>query len=163
MASFYVECKTCQAKLQRKLKRAKREMTREEYESLVLFETEHSVHATDAEIAAALVCPRCDGSDCAKTFYGYNNQMYIRGNGYLDKAGCQRDMNLFKLETEDPYGEMRVPGEVEDIKGRLKKAGRHDPKTQTFVQGGAADMQKAVKKSVTTKESPTQGIVTTSS
>jgi len=147
MASFFVICRACENKLRRQLKKQKRQdCTQQEYEELVLFETEHSINADAAEVAEAMICPRCDGTECEKTFYGYNTIGYIRGNGYLDKAGCHRDMNLHRLETEDPYGEMRQPGEVDDLKGRLKRAGQHDPKPKHFV--AQVEMEKAVRQSV---------------
>lgn len=146
MANFYVVCKTCEKKLAHQLKKEKRECTVDQYEELVLFETEHAISATEQEIAEAMICPRCNGSDCEKTYYGYNTIGYIRGNGYLDKAGCTRDMNLHRLVTEDPYGHMRVPGEVDDLKARLKRGGQHNPKAKHYV--APAEMQKAVHDSV---------------
>lgn len=127
MADFIVICRTCEAKLARKAKRQKREITQQEFEEGILFETCHSITATDDEIAAAMICPRCDGVDCEKTFLGYNVTSYIRGNGYLDKVGVRRDMNLCRLTEDDPYSEYRVAGEVDDMKVKLKRAGQHNP------------------------------------
>lgn len=156
MATYYYACKKCEKKLERKLKKEKRERTTEEYESLVLFEAEHSMNATDAEVAEAAVCPRCNakGDDCYRTFYGYGNQvMYVRGNGYLDKEGVRRDMNLHKLVTDDPYKEMRVPGEVDDMKVKFKRAGQHNPNTKHMVIG-KGEMEAAVRDSVNAPDPP---------
>lgn len=131
MASFIVICNACHSNFISSLA-DNAEVTNDEYEERVLFQTEHSINATESEIARVMICPRCDGVDCRKTFYGYNTISYIRGNGYLDVAGTRRDMNLFKLTEEDPYDEYRVPGEVEDMKVRLKRAGQHDAKTKHF-------------------------------
>jgi hypothetical protein len=58
---------------------------------------------------------------------------YNKGYGYLDKSGCRRDMNLYKVAyDEDPYGYMRQPGELDDLKGRLRKGGKFNPRTQYF-------------------------------
>lgn len=58
---------------------------------------------------------------------------YNRGYGYLDKSGCRRDMNLYKVAyDEDPYGYMRQPGELDDLKTRLRKGGKFNPKTRYF-------------------------------
>ena len=73
-------------------------------------------------------CPLC-GAKAVKTFLcATMPEHYIRGNGYLDKAGCRRDMDLFKLQKgEDPYGHMRQPGEVDHIKDKLRRGGKHNP------------------------------------
>jgi predicted nucleic acid-binding Zn ribbon protein len=78
-------------------------------------------------------CPLCNAK-AVKTFLCTTMpEHYIRGNGYLDKAGCRRDMDLFKLQKgEDPYGHMRQPGEVDHIKDTLKRGGKHNPKTKYF-------------------------------
>jgi hypothetical protein len=75
-------------------------------------------------------CPLCNES--ARRVVSAPSAMYFRGNCYLDKVGAQRDMNLYKLQKDDPYGYMREPGEKDDLISRLKKKGRHDPKTQYF-------------------------------
>ena len=107
--------------------------SQEEYDTNVLFETIHSMQATKAELEEALKCPRC-GKTKAERFYGYDNVIaYIRGNGFLDKAGARRDMHMHTLETKDPYADMRQPGEVDELKSKLKRAGTHDPKPQHYV------------------------------
>ncbi len=146
MPNYFVACNDCEAKLARKLKRLKRERTEKEYEDLVLFETAHKIKATEAEVTAAMTCPRCNGTNCVKTLHGYGEVVgYVRGQGYLDVAGCKRDMNLCKLTEDDPYADMRQPGEVDDLKLKLKKGGRHNPKPKHFAMN---IMEKAVRKSV---------------
>ena len=78
-------------------------------------------------------CPLCGGA-AEKTYQGTPTPVsYIRGNGYLDKAGCKRDMDLFKLENnEDPYAGMRQPGEVDHIKDKLRRGGKHNPNRKHY-------------------------------
>lgn len=76
-------------------------------------------------------CPVC-GSNASRVIRGAS-ATYIRGNGYLDKRGCQRDMNLFKLTQEDPYGYMRQPGESDDLANRLRRGGKFNPKTKHYL------------------------------
>jgi len=68
-------------------------------------------------------CPICDAT-CQKTMIGVQVHGYVRGDGYLDKQGATRDMNLYKLLKDDPYGHMRQPGEKEDLAQRLRNAGK---------------------------------------
>lgn len=60
--------------------------------------------------------------------WGVTFHSYTKGNGYMDKAGCHRDMNLYKLTKEDPYAHMRQPGEADDLAQKLRNAGKfgHD-------------------------------------
>ncbi len=102
----------------------------EEFE--VIFETSHRMEPTPAELAEARICPRCQGSNTEMTFKGANVICYVRGDGYLDKVGCHRAMNIHTLENADPYADMREPGEAADLKSRLQKAGTHNPKPQYF-------------------------------
>jgi len=78
-------------------------------------------------------CPLC-GEKAAKTMQGMGMPVsYIRGNGYLDRAGCLRDMNLYKMENnQDPYASMRQPGEADEVKDKLRRAGKHNPKRKYF-------------------------------
>ncbi len=147
-------CRTCEKKVKRRLKRQKREeMTKQEYEEECLFETSHAFDPTPKELAEATVCPRCQGTDCDKTMYGVTFTCYVRGNGYLDKEGCHRDMNRHKLETDDPYGNMRVPGEVDEMKAKLKRAGQHNPNTKTFAPD-AKGMEQAVSQAANSPTPP---------
>jgi hypothetical protein len=112
----------------------------------VVFETSHAMEPTDKELAYARECPRCEGVDTAKTYLGLQIHGWVRGYGYLDRAGCHRDMNLHKLtgtdedtgRSTDPYAEMRTPGEVDDLKAKLQRGGRHDPKPVRFLSPGVA-------------------------
>jgi predicted nucleic acid-binding Zn ribbon protein len=74
-------------------------------------------------------CPLC-GKKAKRTIEGIRAPIwYIRGNCYLDKAGCKRDMDLYKLNKgEDPYASMRQPGEVDHIKDKLKRGNKPKPK-----------------------------------
>lgn len=154
MANFIAICHDCEKKAQRKAKRRKKELTQEEVEELILFETAHSIKATDEEIREALTCPRCNGTNCEKTFIGYDVVGYVRGNGYLDRAGAKRDMHLFHLTEDDPYAEYRVPGEVEEMKTKIKKAGQHDPKRKHYDVKARKAMEKAVKEVAATPDPP---------
>lgn len=58
--------------------------------------------------------------------------VYVKGNGYLDRAGCKRDMNLHKLTNDDPYRRYRQRGEADDLKHRLRKGGKFNPNSKTF-------------------------------
>ncbi len=107
----------------------------EEWETI--FETSHAFEPTKAELKAAKKCPRCGGHNAVRSYRG--------SNGYFDKAGCHRDMNVHKLETDDPYGEYREKGEVDDLKNKLKRAGQHNPKTKHFAPVAVEDVKKAVK------------------
>ena len=69
-------------------------------------------------------CPLCD-KQRSKTLLGCETVFYVRGDGYLDKSGCKRDMNLYKLTKEDPYANMRQSGEADDLAQRLRNGGKH--------------------------------------
>lgn len=110
----------------------------------VTFETYHGFEPTPKELAKATKCPRCGRHENAVRQLACGTaQCYVRGNGYMDKSGTNRAMNLHKLETtdpdtgesNDPYHEMREPGEVDDLKVRFKKAGQHNPQRKTLVIG----------------------------
>lgn len=132
-----------------------RDLTIEEYEELVLFETSHSMNPTPEELYEATECPRCHNRNCEKSFHGLNIIGYVRGNGYLDRVGVQRDMNKFKLTQDDPYGQYRVTGEVDELKARIDRAGKHNPKTMYSVP--TKEMEKAVEKAVyTPKTTPSE-------
>jgi len=84
----------------------------------LVWEERHSIF-DDPEIS----CPCC-GVVCKKTMIGVEVVSYVRGDGYLDKQGCTRDMNLYKLMKEDPYGHMRQAGEKDDLAQKLRNAGK---------------------------------------
>ena len=130
MPDYIYRCQSCENTL---AKSNKSPVTDETYESSVLFETSHRMLADKDELAAALLCPRCGSTDAAR-FYGNDTVIcYIRGDGFLDRAGARRDMTLHTLENKDPYGHMRQPGEADDLKIKLKQAGKHNPKPRHFV------------------------------
>lgn len=129
MPLYDYACIDCEANATRKLNRS---LTSEEYDELVLFETVHPMNPSELELREATVCPRCNGNNCEKSLKNSQARGYIRGNGYLDIAGAKRDMNLFHLTQNDPYAEYRQPGEVDDMKAKLKRAGSHDPNTKYF-------------------------------
>lgn len=145
MATYTYECQDCFVEATKNC----HELTETEYESKVLFETTHAMEPTDDELYDATECPRCGCHNCVKTLYDCNVICYVRGNGYLDREGCHRDMNLCALETEDPYADYRVPGEVDDLKARLKRAGQHDPKTKHYVVS-ESEMNQAVSEATET-------------
>lgn len=73
-------------------------------------------------------CPKCGKTNTEVCFAGYEPPIfYIRGNGYLDKTGARRDMNLHKLVNDDPYAGMRQPGEKEELADKLRRGGKHNP------------------------------------
>ena len=58
---------------------------------------------------------------------------YTKGNGLVnDVAGARRDMNLYRLQQEDPYAHMRERGEKDDLIHRLKNGGKHNGHKQYF-------------------------------
>jgi len=117
-------------------------------EEEVLYETSHPIEATDKQLREACECPRCGSHKAERTLHGSTIIGYVHGYGYLDKAGCKRDMNRYKLIEDDPYGQYRQPGEVEHIKGNLDKGAKHDPKSKHFVPNKT--MESAVEKAVHT-------------
>lgn len=158
MPKYNYQCNSCLARAE-EIKGSK--LTDDELHE-VIFETSHSMEPSDKELTYARECPVCEGIDTAKTYVGIQFTTYVRGYGYLDRAGCQRDMNLRKLtgvdedtgKTTDPYAEMRSPGEVEDLKARLQRGGRHDPKPVRFLNSGSGikdtGMEQAVKAAIST-------------
>lgn len=102
-------------------------------ESDSVFETKHSMSASGKELLEATECPRCSGHNTEK-FFGFTKVIgYIRGNGLVnDRAGAKRDMLLHKLHNDDPYADMRQPGEADDLKIKLKRAGQHNPNPKHF-------------------------------
>lgn len=124
-------------------------LTDEELFDEIVFETSHAMNPSTEELAAARECPRCDGVDTTLTYMGVSISSYIRGYGYLDRVGCQRDMNLRKLTdidedtglSTDPYAEMRSIGEVDELKAKLKRGGQHDRKpVHVPLTSGAQDV-----------------------
>lgn len=128
MAFYDYMCLDCKAEAEG----IKGEPLTTDEETEVIFETSHGFTPTPKELKEATTCPRCGGTKVERVYRGGAPICYIRGNGYLDKAGCHRDMNLHKLTTDDPYAEMREVGEADDLALRLKRAGQHNPRPQYF-------------------------------
>lgn len=151
MPNYNYECLDC---LDASLKRHADEVDKHGHlplwylEEEVIYETSHSMNPSEDERHEACECPRCGSHRAERTFHGSQILGYVRGYGFLDKAGCYRDMNRFKLTQDDPYGQYRQPGEVDHIKNKLDKGGQHDPKTQYFTP--QKTMEKAVDKAVHT-------------
>lgn len=70
-----------------------------------------------------IICKIC-GQKAERSMIGIDISSYLRGNGYLDRTGCRRDMNLYHVQNDDPYGYMRQPGEKDDLVAKLKRAGK---------------------------------------
>lgn len=82
--------------------------------------------------ATEVKCP-ITGQPAIKTILGCEPTFYFKGEGLVrDKAGAYRDMNLHRLQQDDPYGHMRERGEKDDLIHRLKNGGKFNPKTQYF-------------------------------
>jgi hypothetical protein len=122
------------------------DMTPEQFEELILFETSHSMDPTDEELAEATVCPRCSGGNCKKSFHGLDIHSYIRGYGWSDKEGAKRDMHRYTLQHNDPYSEHRVPGEVEHIDQTLQQEGKRQSNSKHYEVRQDKSMDEAVRK-----------------
>lgn len=129
MPTYVYQCNECSSKYD---EQDIEKMNNNEFGENVLFETFHSMNPSDEELKNAVVCPRCNSSDCFKTFAGTSTHGYIRGYGWKDYAGARRDMNVFHLDHQDPYAAHRTPGEKDHIRSNLKKGSKFDPKTQYF-------------------------------
>ena len=152
MPRYNYLCKDCDEKAN---KQFGEDITQEQFEEHVLFETSHAMEPSEAELAEAKKCPRCGGTDCEICIYGTEIHSYIRGYGWLDKNGIRRDMNLFKLTSDDPYAKYRVAGEVDDMAQKLRNAGKHESKPTHFVQNDKA-MAATVEKVVRSKPNTDQ-------
>jgi len=148
MPYYHYACDDCKTVAVKKLKR---DLTSEEYDVKVLFETSHAMKPSDKELKEAKTCPRCSGCNCERSYKYSEITGYVRGNGYLDKQGVKRDMNLHHLTQNDPYAEYRQPGEVEDMKTKLVRGGRHNPNRRHYdvsspaVEPGNKEVAKSVK------------------
>ncbi len=146
MPRYHYACLDCQAKAIAENPdkihhpRGEPELYLDLYESLVLFETSHSMNPTEEELAEAVICPRCQSTNCEKTLHGYQVHSYTLGYGYCDKAGAKRDMDIYTLKNDDPYKEHRVEGEVEEIENRIRKSVQ--PKPKHFVTSSSDEKNK---------------------
>lgn len=149
MAFFIYLCKDC-LDLAERIKGD--ELTYEELELACLFETSHMMNPSPGDLEEARTCPRCDSVDTEKTYFEYKPRGYVLGNGFLDRDGTRRAMNVYKLDQEDPYAHMREPGEVDELKAKFKRAGtaggneKHYPMySREKSEKSTQDMDKAVK------------------
>ncbi len=105
-----------------------------------VFEARYSFSATPEEIAESTICPTCDGYDVIKLI---TPPVDVRVKGHMGEGGwhdfktknaaaIQRDQNLYILENKDPYAHMRQPGEVDDMKHRIKAARQKSTKPIYF-------------------------------
>jgi len=86
--------------------------------------------------APVIKCVRC-GSRCAKTLEGVQVTGYIRGYGLArDRVGAKRDMDLHHLINKDPYSMHREPGETDQLADQLRRGGKHQKNTKTFIGKG---------------------------
>lgn len=149
--NYIYACASCERKAVRKFKSKlisdgnSKTLPAEIYAREVLFETSHGMKPKPEELKEATKCPRCGGHDCQKSFHGFAVTGYIRGYGWMDKSGVNRDMNLYHLDNKDPYAEHRVDGEVDHIKSQLKKAGKHQTKP-IYSVGKSSTPKKPTKK-----------------
>lgn len=136
MPTYNYECLDCLAVVEEKYKDKILEnggnLELAIFEQEVMFETIHSMNPSETELYAACECPRCGSRNCKKVFHGMNVTSYTRGYGFLDRAGCHRDMNRYKLTQGDPYAQYRQDGEVDHIKHQLDKGGKYNPNTKYF-------------------------------
>lgn len=85
-------------------------------------------------------CPKCSSN--AQRIFIVAPEFYTRGYGYCDKTGARRDMNLYKLVNDDPYGHMRQPGEKDDMANKLRKGGKFNPNRQYIAPKGRVKNRK---------------------
>lgn len=112
----YVCLKLCKTK--KLSKELKEKLAIEQHPKGILVWTEQHGMNDKPEIK----CPVCTGPT-ERTWHGASFIGWTRGNCYLNRADAKRQMDLRLLETkgDDPYGYMRQPGEVDDLKSRLRK------------------------------------------
>lgn len=94
-------------------------------------------------------CPKCNDINTRSSYMGYTNEFWVRGNGLVnDKGGARRDMNRHTLVNDDPYPNMRVSGEVDDMLDRMRRAGMD----MTKVRSRSAELSREAKKKVMAEE-----------
>lgn len=84
----------------------------------------------------SIKCPGCEGN--ARKIIG-DVASYVRGNCYLNKEDCTRQMNIHKLQTDDPYGYMRPAGEKDELIKKLRRGKKAPPKN--FYPGGTGGLR----------------------
>ena len=101
--------------------------SRENRSDWFILEVEHRISEEPK-----FVCPVCGGGQVEKII-SIPAAVYVRGDGFLDKKGTNRDMNRYKLKHDDPYGHMREPGEAEELDQKLKNQGKFNQgRTQKY-------------------------------
>lgn len=88
-------------------------------EKLVIFEVEHGMKENPK-----IACPKCGKTNTQKCMVGLSPTFYVRGNCYLDRTGCRRDMELHTLLTKNPYAEHYQTGERDEIIHKLRTGGK---------------------------------------
>jgi len=79
-----------------------------------------------------VICPKCN--KLSHQIFKSIPEFYVRGYGYCDRAGCKRDMNLYKMtHGDDPYKRYRERGEADNLTSELRKGGKFNPKRRHFV------------------------------
>lgn len=76
-------------------------------------------------------CPICNKVSF-HTMAGTQVYGYTKGEGFLDKAGVRREMNLHTLKTNDPYAYLRPEGDKEEMIKKIEKNGRREMKYKNF-------------------------------
>jgi hypothetical protein len=147
MPNYLYICHACE----KKATEEKGESLTHDEELEVIFETYYSINAPSDVVGEATICPRCDGRDTAQAFNHNSYSGYVRGDGYLDKAGVKRDMNVYTLQNDDPYASMREPGEVDHKIAQFKKAGTHAGKPKKHYDMSSRKMENIVEKVVKKK------------
>jgi len=160
MPHYHYLCKVCE----KRLVEAKGEPLNQEEELEAIFETSHAMEPTRSELRAAKQCPRCGSRNTHKTVNGIKVSGYVLGNGFLDREGVRRDMQLFHLTQKDsetgspldPYGYLRQPGEADDLATRIKRTGQrgNNKKHHVVNTKSTKDIERAVDTAVS-KPPPT--------
>lgn len=117
-------------------------------DELLIWEAEHGMGETPT-----VLCPVCKGK--ANKNYAFNNTtFYFRGQWALDRSGCQREMDLHKLEGgHNQYEEWYQPGEKDEIRSKLKKDGRKEMRHKNL--NNMPSVAKVVKKRTVGKTATT--------
>jgi len=136
MPVYIYQCNDCASKY---TEEQLHEMNEDEVAESILFETYHGMEPSVDELAKAVICPRCQGTECTKSFLGVNIRGYLRGYGWKDKAGAKRDMHVYHLDNQDPYSKHRVPGETDHIRRQLKDGGKHQANSKIFIAPKSPD------------------------
>ena len=90
-----------------------------------VWDVQHSIHEDPK-----YKCPECESNKVSKQFLTAP-MMRAKGSDVVermmkDKAGLERDRNLYTLEKNDPYAHMRPDGDKDVVKSRLLKAGKRN-------------------------------------